>query len=101
MKKFALLMTLLITCSSIQAAEIMQQYDKRVSVDVYQDRPIYVHKGRYTYMFDKYGFLIGYFKKNPGGKVIVYDSQGKQRNAYKQEPGGELAIYNQFDEKIN
>ena len=46
-------------------------------------------------------FLIGYFKKNPGGKVIVYDSQGKQRNAYKQEPGGELAIYNQFDEKIN
>ena len=70
-------------------------------IDINHDKPVYVKKGAYTYMFDKKGDLLGFFKKTPSGKVIAYDENGNQKRAYKETPGGGLNLYDASGKKIN
>ena len=72
-----------------------------MQIEIIHDKPLYVKKGKHTYMFDRKGNLLGYFRKTPSGKVIVYDENGKQKRAYKETPGGGLSIYNASGNKIN
>ena len=90
------------TCAFAQISETNKtQNTNYVNVNVTHEKPIYVHKGKYTYMFDKFGAILGYFRRTPSGKTIVYDQNGDIKASYKATPSGELAIYNSKGKRIN
>lgn len=70
-------------------------------INITHNGPIYVKRGQYTYMFDRFGTVLGYFRKTPSGKVIAYDKDGNRTTSYKATPGGNLHIYNALGNRIN
>lgn len=90
------------TCVFAQTLEIGNMQNKNTKeINITHDRPIYVKKGQYTYMFDKFGSILGYFRKTPSGKVIAYDKDGNETSSYKAAPGGDLHIYNADGNRID
>lgn len=101
---FFVLAMLSTTVFAQSISSIETQTQSNINV-VYQEHsinmPTYITNGLYTYMFDRFGTMLGYFRKTPSGKIIAYDNFGNKKCAYKKTPGGYIAIYNAEGNKIN